>query len=307
MHVILRISGSHPLTHLRYYWLLPLAFLILPLRRPSQPILYEITPGKSILRIQHELFMLGFQPFYGAMLFKLYWNQGYKRLKAGEYILSPDLSFGEMIDRFLQGKRIIHKITIPEGYTVEEAIQRMSDDPLLRGKVEALPPEGSCLPTTIYYLKYADRSKILRQFQHLMEQKLEAIWKERSIHCHLACKEELLVLASIVEKETSLPQERDHIAGVFLNRLKKGMPLQADPTIAYSEKIQSPQHNTYLYKGLPPTPICCPGEASLRAVAQPKVTRDYYFVTTGQKGHRFSETYQEHRKNIARWKKSTSS
>ncbi|TAN00910.1 MAG: endolytic transglycosylase MltG, partial [Rhizobiaceae bacterium] len=242
-----------------------------------------------------------------------------KLLKAGEYAIKPDASMHEIMDLLKSGKSILYSLTIPEGLTVEQAFERIAADDVLTGDMPAdLPPEGSLAADTQRFTRGTSRKEVVAKMMAEQKAIVQSIWNKRSPDLPLKSSEEMVILASIVEKETGKPGERPHVAAVFLNRLKKGMRLQSDPTIIYglfggkgrpadrpiyqSDKEKSTPYNTYVINGLPPTPIDNPGRAALEAVAHPASSDDLYFVADGTGGHVFSATLAEHNKNVAHWR-----
>jgi UPF0755 protein len=239
-------------------------------------------------------------------------------LKAGEYLIpahATPLDIGRIL---VSGKVVIHQVTIPEGLTVSQIIDIIKTLPYLTGEIPHIPQEGSLLPETYGYMRGDTKEKVLSQMQRAMEHALKEAWTNRKVGSPLKTAEELLVLASIVEKETGVPQERSRVAAVFLNRLKKGMKLESDPTVIYGLTLgEKPlgrlltfedlkrvsDYNTYLIPALPPKPIACPGRQSLRAVVDPADVDDYYFVADGTGGHAFSSTYKEHLQRVKEWRK----
>lgn len=240
-------------------------------------------------------------------------------LKAGEYEIKPGASMREIMDLMQGGKSILYSITIPEGLTVEQALQRIADTPELSGDMPPdLPAEGSLAADTQRFTRGTDRKVIVDKMLAHQKQLVEEIWAKRADNLPLKNIDEFVTLASIVEKETGIPDERPRVAAVFINRLNKGMRLQSDPTILYGlfggkgrpadrpiyqSDIQKPTpYNTYVINGLPPTPIANPGRAALEAVANPITTNELYFVASGGGGHAFAETLEQHNKNVARWR-----
>lgn len=237
-------------------------------------------------------------------------------LKAGEYQFRPHMSIIDVIALLQSGKTYQHKITIPEGLMSLEIVNILNKEPALTGKIDPLPPEGSLLPET-YKFSYGDtRQSIINRMKKAMRDTLDTLWQTREPG-YLLSQEETVVLASIVEKETALPAERPRVAGVFLNRLHKGIPLQSDPTVIYAltqgqsmlnrplttADLKKPSpYNTYLASGLPPSPIDNPGKASLEAVLHSEKNDYIYFVANGSGGHAFAKTLREHDNNVARWR-----
>jgi UPF0755 protein len=241
-------------------------------------------------------------------------------LKAGEYEIKAHASMNEIMELLKSGKSILYSVSFPEGLTVRQMFDRMLDDPVLEGDLPAaLPSEGSLRPDTYKFSRGTKRSEIIDQMAAAQQKLVDQIWERRDPSPLLKSKEEFVTLASIVEKETGVPDERAHVASVFLNRLGKGMRLQSDPTIIYglfggegkpsdrpiyqSDLKKETPYNTYVIKGLPPTPIANPGKDALEAVANPWKTQDLYFVADGTGGHVFAATLDDHNANVKRWRK----
>jgi UPF0755 protein len=241
-------------------------------------------------------------------------------LKAGEYEIKAGASMREIVELLKSGKSILYSVSVPEGLTVKQVFKRLSDDPVLEGDLPAeLPAEGSLMPDTYKFSRGTKRADILQQMAAAQKALIDQIWERRDDNLPIETREEFVTLASIVEKETGKADERPRVASVFLNRLEKGMRLQSDPTIVYglfggdgkpsdrpifqSDLEKQTPYNTYIIKGLPPTPIANPGRAALEAVANPSRTGDLYFVADGTGGHVFAETLDEHNQNVRRWRK----
>jgi UPF0755 protein len=235
-------------------------------------------------------------------------------LKHGEYKFAKYASLADVVDTITEGRVVQHALTIPEGLTSEQIVARLLEDTALAGQIKEIPREGSLLPETYKFTHGMSREQIIHRMQQAEQREVKEIWAHRSPDLPLKSPEELVTLASIVEKETGKPDERSRVAAVFINRLKNRMRLQSDPTIIYgltggkgslgrpimkSEIEQPTPYNTYVINGLPPGPIANPGRASLEAVAKPARTKDLYFVADGNGGHVFSETYEQHQKNVA--------
>ena len=236
-------------------------------------------------------------------------------LKSGEYKFTAHASVADVVGTLIEGKVVQHAITIPEGLTSEQIVARLQENAALTGQIKEIPREGSLLPDTYKFTRGMTREQIVQRMQSEDKRILQEVWAHRDPELPLKSPEELVTLASIVEKETGKPDERTRVAAVFVNRIKRKMRLQSDPTIIYglvggkgslghpilkSEKDQPTPYNTYIVDGLPPGPIGNPGRASLEAAATPARTKELYFVADGTGGHVFSETYEAHQKNVAK-------
>ncbi len=238
-----------------------------------------------------------------------------RRLKAGEYDFAPHASMASVMDKIRRGDIVHHMLTIPEGFTSEAAVDVLTNSNILTGSAP-IPPEGAILPETYEVRRGEDRAAVLQRMMDARDQLLAGLWAQRRPDLPLATPEDAVILASIVEKETALASERPRVAAVFLNRLQKGMRLESDPTVIFgltrgvplghgirvSELTTPTPYNTYLIAGLPPTPICNPGRASLAAVLDAPRTDELYFVADGSGGHAFSSTLEQHERNVAQWR-----
>ncbi len=239
-------------------------------------------------------------------------------LKAGEYEIPAHASMATIVRILTEGKSIVHRLTVPEGLTSAQAMEIVKADPVLVGDMPPMPPEGSLLPETYNFNRGATRALIVARMQASAVALMNELWPRRAANLPIATPREALILASIVEKETGLAAERPKVAAVFVNRLRKSMRLQSDPTIIYgitggkgplgrpirrSELDRATPYNTYQVDGLPPTPIANPGRASIEAVLNPPATRDLYFVADGTGGHAFASTLAEHERHVARWRR----
>lgn len=239
-------------------------------------------------------------------------------LKAGEYRFEPGISQRNVMLKMFKGEVVVRRLTVPEGLTAFEILALLDATEGLEDRVADPPPEGTLLPET-YHFSWGDhRADLVARMQAGMSRTLDELWEARQANLPLAGKEQALVLASIVERETSLDRERPHIAAVFLNRLRKAMKLQSDPTVIYGlsdrtghleraltrdDLARPTPWNTYLIEGLPPSPIANPGRASLHAVLNPAASEDLFFVADGTGGHVFAKTLAEHNRNVAKWRK----
>ncbi len=238
-----------------------------------------------------------------------------QELKSGEYAFQKNASLRDVINTIVEGKVVQHAFTIPEGLTSEQIVARLLENDVLAGQIKEMPREGTLLPETYKFPRGTTRDQVIQRMQQAQRRVLAEVWERRSPDVPVKSAEQLVTLASIVEKETGRADERSRVAAVFANRIRQKIKLQSDPTIIYGlvggkgtlgrpikrSEIQQPSpYNTYVIDGLPPGPIANPGRASLEATANPARTRDLFFVADGTGGHSFSETYDQHQKNVAK-------
>jgi len=236
-------------------------------------------------------------------------------LKSGEYVFPKHASVRDVVETMIEGKVVQHSITVPEGLTSEQIVRRLLDNELLTGSIKDVPHEGSLLPESYRFSRGMPREQVLQRMSRDQRRVLQEVWERRVSDLPVKTMEQLVILASIIEKETSKPEERTRVAAVFVNRLKQRKRLESDPTIIYglvggkgalghaitkSEKETPTPYNTYMIDGLPPGPIANPGRASLEAAANPARTRELFFVADGTGGHVFAETYEQNLRNVAR-------
>ncbi len=235
-------------------------------------------------------------------------------IQAGEFLLTPGMDQGDILAAFQSGDVIRRFVTVPEGMPSILVWERVMAEPLLTGEV-AVPPEGSILPDTYAFERGQSRASIVAQMQAAMTKALAEEWAKRREGIVVSSPREAVILASIVEKETGKPEERRMVAGLYSNRVRIGMRLQADPTIIYpitkgkplGRRIRQSEiravngYNTYTMAGLPEGPITNPGRASIAAVLNPENTGALYMVADGTGGHWFASTLAEHNANVAKW------
>lgn len=239
-----------------------------------------------------------------------------KKLKPGEYRIPSKASPLRVMYILTNGASLSHKITIPEGWTNGMAFERIANNQVLSGEMPPMPPEGTLAPDT-YNVKRGDtRAQIVAQMTAAHTKIIDELWLNRAADLPIKSKEEAIILASIVEKETGIASERPKVAAVFVNRLREGMKLQSDPTIIYgitrglpigrkikqSEISRDHPWNTYVIPALPPTAIANPGRDAIAAVLNPPKTKDLFFVADGSGGHVFAQTYAEHERNVVKWR-----
>ena len=298
------------------------AFLGQPLKIPESGTVFNVDPGMSVKAVVSRLAELGItqDDWRWRALLRL----EPKVVKAGEYRLDAGLTPLALLEKLERGDVITYRFTIVEGWTFTQLRAALAADPILGASVApaepgAFPeaaalglehPEGWFLPETYVFTRIEKASDILKRSHEAMQGALDAAWSQRSPDSPLETSYELLILASIVEKETAIEEERGQISGVFVRRLQKGMRLQTDPTVIYGmgegfdgnirrkDLLADTAYNTYTRDGLPPTPIAMPGRASLMAAAQPAPGDTLYFVANGEGGHTFSVTLEEHQRAV---------
>ena len=308
-----------------------------PLARAGAPQVIDIARGQSFRGAVAQLRQAGLDG--GAP--EIYWRalgwQRKARIQAGEYAIEPDLTPLTLLDKMARGQVIQYRITLVEGWTLRELRLALAADPVLVQTLAGIPddellvaigagdalegsevarvPEGQFLPETYQFTRGTTDAQILRRAHRALREALDAAWASRAPDLPLATPFEALVLASIVEKETGVPEERDQVAGVFVRRLKRGMRLQTDPTVIYgrgtdvsgpltrSQLDADTPWNTYTRDGLPPTPIALPGRAAIHATLHPDAGQALYFVAHGSGGHVFSRTLDEHNRAVAEYRR----
>ncbi len=273
-----------------------------------------IEKGATLSKIANELYAKGMidNVLFFRILGKV--TKVSDKVKVGEYNIEAKSSAIDILNLLVSGKNVIHRLSIPEGYRVEEIVAILNSIDILGGEQidSSNIAEGSLLPETYYYSYGDKREDILKRMTSSMSSELDRLWENRYPRLPLKSKEEALILASIVEKETGIAAERDVVASVFINRLNKGMRLQSDPTVIYAfnlerklykKDLEKPHpYNTYRVGGLPPGPICNPGIDSIKAVLNPAETTYLYFVANGTGGHSFASSLKEHNKNVTHWR-----
>ena len=240
-----------------------------------------------------------------------------RRLKAGEFAFPAAVSPRGALDILESGVTVVRRVTVAEGLSSLQVVAVVNAAEGLEGEIEEVPLEGTLLPETYHYAFGDDRADIVARMRAEMDETVNALWETRAPDLPIASPQEAVILASIVEKETGVAEERPLVASVFINRLNRGMRLQSDPTVAYGiaggEGLDRPltrtdlktetPYNTYVISGLPPGPIANPGAAAIAAVLQPAETDYLYFVADGTGGHAFSKTLAGHNRNVRAWRK----
>ena len=288
----------------------------------EKPVTVIVGAGASAAQIAETL--RGADVITSTVLFRLHarLRGDAHLLKAGEYDFESAETLGSVINRLVSGDTVIHTLTLAEGLSSAAARAIIEAHPALGGRLsETPPPEGSLLPETYHFARGTTRQEIVRLMTQGMDSALAELWAGRVGDLPLTSPQEAVILASIVEKETGKADERRHVAGVLVNRLRLGMRLQSDPTVIYaltrgreplgrdllrSDWLLDDPYNTYRHKGLPPGPITNPGREAIAAVLDPLDTPDLYFVADGSGGHAFAATLEEHNRNVVRWRRLTS-
>jgi UPF0755 protein len=277
-----------------------------------------VRSGSGIYAIAQELAENGIitEAFVFSLGIKLFSDT--HLMKAGEYSFPAKISNRGIVKLLQTGKTVVHRITLAEGLTSSEIIAQLLLNQGLAGEIPSQISEGTLLPETYYFSKNDQRVNLIKRMQRGLSKVMGELWPNRDTNLPFKSQQEAIILASIVEKETGLLSERAHIAGVFINRLRKRMRLQSDPTVIYgitngqgilgrpltrSDLLKKNSFNTYTNFGLPLTPITNPGRKSIEAVLHPLKTDDLYFVADGSGGHAFAQTLRQHNQNVSKWRK----
>ena len=286
--------------------------------RHDEDVIVLIEPGASVSKIAQRL------DYFGVIDNQFVFRLGVRmhgistRMKAGEYRIPAKASMESVAATLVSGEVIEHRLTIPEGLTTREVLNLINGDSRLGGGLVQDVPEGALLPETYQFTRGTDRKKLISRLQKAQSDFLSKVWPLRAKGLPYETQAEAIILASIIEKETGFKGERHQVASVFVNRMRKSMPLQSDPTVIYALtegkrdlgrnltrldwKYEHP-YNTYVHAGLPPGPIANPGVAAISAALQPAETEFLYFVADGTGGHAFSRSLKEHNKNVQQWRK----
>jgi UPF0755 protein len=293
----------------------------------DEDVIVTIPSGATLGQVTRQLSQEGIiqSPLYWRILARI--TGSANRIKAGEYRLSGSLTPGEILSMLVAGKTLQYNITIPEGWTFKQMLEAIRSKQEIRNTSDTedaatimeavgepgMNPEGRFLPETYFFTRNTPDIDILRRSHDAMKSLLQKEWDQRADGLPLKTPYEALILASIVEKETGVGDERPMIAAVFINRLDKGMKLQTDPTVIYGmgdrykgnirkqDLLRDTPYNTYTRKGLPPTPIALPSASSIHAVLHPADSKALYFVARGGGRHYFSNSYEEHRKAVIKY------
>lgn len=284
----------------------------------AEPLVFEVPRGAGLGAVSELLKEKGAIGSESIFRIAARYTGAEGGLKFGEYEIPAGASMEEILALLNAGANIVRQVVVPEGWTSWQVVELLNGNPDLSGEIAAVPPEGSLAPAGYDFQKGDDRNAILARMTEQQQDLVAAAWAGRAPDLPLASPAELLTLASIIEKETGIPEERPQVASVFVNRLKRGMRLQTDPTVIYgitkgeatlgrglraSELAARTPYNTYVISGLPPTPIANPGKEAIAAAASPPPGDALYFVADGTGGHAFARTLEEHNANVAAWRR----
>ncbi len=304
-------------------------FFFQNLRTPlelSEELLFQVQPGVSLNQIVRELEQMNVLEHPGDLLIYARLSSAAGRVQAGEFSLSPGITPLQLLDKLLQGEVYYHQLLLVEGWTVKRALQFIQENDTIRStldpnNIEELQqimgldkhPEGQFFPDTYNFVRGTSDLEILQRANTLMKEVLEQEWARRDLGLPYTEPYEALIMASIIEKETGVAEEREQIAGVFVRRLQSGMRLQTDPTVIYGlgenydgslsrqDLTLDTEYNTYTNNGLPPGPIALPGRAAISASLHPEEGTSLYFVAKGDGSHYFSDSLAEHNAAVQRY------
>jgi len=292
----------------------------------SEPKLVTISVGAGLVSISNKLQKAGVIAHADSFKYYAKWRKLDRLIKAGEYQFSGSLTSAQVLAQLVSGKVLEYQITVPEGLRYEDFVRRLSQHPAMQGKPVPVAsqwltsmhsrwqhPEGLLFPSTYRFARHNSPHDIIKQAYLKQLQVLQSAWAQRAEELPYDSPYEALIMASIIEKETGLASERATIAGVFVRRLQKGMKLQTDPTVIYgmgtdfkgnisrSDLTKDTPYNTYVHRGLPPTPIALPGRAAIHAALHPEDGLSLFFVARGDGSHEFAKTYAEHLVNVRKY------
>ncbi|MEW7986214.1 MAG: endolytic transglycosylase MltG [Candidatus Thiodiazotropha sp.] len=312
---------------LAWGWMEYDGFLNKSLNLPEEGVNYILHPGMTVRSLAEDLQQRGMLEKPMLLRFTARWQGQASKLKAGEYYLPAGTTPPKLLEILSSSQVVQYALTIIEGWTFEQLMAAIRRDPVLEHSLKEvtndqvmqhlglddLHPEGRFYPDTYHFPRGTTDAAFLKRAYKRMESVLEQAWQQRKKQLPLKNPYEALILASIIERETGIPEERGKIAGVFIRRLQRGMLLQTDPTVIYGmgesyngnirkrDLTRDTPYNTYLHKGLTPTPIAMPSGAAIRAALNPQEGNSLYFVATGDGGHYFSPTLEEHNKAVRKY------
>lgn len=302
-------------------------FKVTPLNIAAGGLDYTVAPGTSMKSLAYDLQRRGVLKHPGYLVLLARWNRVSDRIQAGEYALTPEMTPKQLLDKLVAGKVLQHSLTLVEGWTFNQMMNAIDGDPDLKHTLKGLTgkqvmarldlpernPEGLFHPDTYHFPEGTTDAMFLRRAYDAMHRELSRAWRDRAPNLPYKTPYQALIVASIIERETAIPEERPRIAGVLVRRLRKGMRLAVDPTVIYGlgrafdgnlrrrDLRRDTPYNTYLHRGLPPTPISMPGVKSIQAALHPARGQALYYVSRGDGSHQFSDTLQEHRQAVARY------
>lgn len=289
----------------------------------TEEVVFKVEPGEGLAAVALRLEADGIIHDARLMRLKARIDKTELDIKTGEYIIEPGATLQQVLSILIEGRSVLHRITLPEGRTTAQLLKVIEKDKILEGEMpEVLPEEGTMLPDTYMYHRGMTRAELIAKTQKAQADLLEELWPTRQEGLTLLTPQDAVILASVVEKETGNAEERPEVAALFTTRLKRGMRLQSDPTIIYgiskgeplynkagqrrtllrSEIDRHTEWNTYQVDGLPKTPICNPGREAIAAVLNPPETEYIFFVADGKGGHLFAKTLDEHNRNVAAYR-----
>ncbi|MES9974484.1 MAG: endolytic transglycosylase MltG [Candidatus Thiodiazotropha sp.] len=312
---------------LAWGWMEYDGFVNKSLNLPEEGVNYILHPGMTVRSLAEDLQQRGILEKPMLLRFIARWQGQASKLKAGEYYLPAETTPPKLLEILSSSQVVQYALTIIEGWTFDQLMAAIRRDPVLEHSLKEvtndqvmqhlglddLHPEGRFYPDTYHFPRGTTDAAFLKRAFKRMESVLEQAWQQRKKQLPLKSPYEALILASIIERETGIPEERGKIAGVFIRRLKRGMLLQTDPTVIYGmgesyngnirkrDLTRDTPYNTYLHKGLTPTPIAMPSGAAIRAALNPEEGNSLYFVATGDGGHYFSSTLEEHNKAVRKY------
>jgi len=311
-----------------WYWMAYQNFLKAPLHLGEQGLVLLVEKGSNLKRLARDLKQQGVLSNDDYLYWHARWHQQADRIRAGEYLVPQGTTPPQLLALLISGKTISHTLTLLEGWTFEQVLAAVRNNEVLRHELDGMDaeqvmahlgypgvhPEGRFFPETYAFPRGTTDSEFLQRAYRMMEQQLAEAWTARNQErIMVKTPYEALILASIIEKETGVPDERPEIAGVFTRRLKRGMKLQTDPTVIYGmgdsydgnirrrDLLQDTPYNTYVHRGLPPTPICMPGREAIDAALDPLPGKSLYFVATGDGRHVFSATLEQHNAAVRKY------
>ncbi|MDH3703302.1 MAG: endolytic transglycosylase MltG [Alphaproteobacteria bacterium] len=286
-----------------------------PLKQPTTVVVARGAGVNDIARLLHNKSVIANPKLFGAVARV---SGVHRRLMAGEYGFDPGVSTRDVLTVLLEGRTTVRKVTFAEGITVKEVAEALANTEGLKGELASIPNEGTLLPNTYHFSLGDSPTAIVQRMENAMAATVAELWENRADGLPIRTMREAIILASIVEKETGVASERARVAAVFVNRLRKRMRLETDPTVVYGltegkgplgraltrrDLKRDHPYNTYRIFGLPPGPICNPGRDALAAVMNPLETDELYFVADGTGGHAFARNLAGHNRNVAKWRK----